>query len=155
MKIKTVLLWMSMAVYSIGAMAEDNNLYIQPGAGETLSWSVPSLQKMTFQDGNLVLTMKNGTTSYTPIMSIQRIYIGTPSEVQGIEQVGNNAPLYSWDGETLKLNAQIGAQVSVYNVAGAVVKREYLTGNSINLQGLAKGLYVVNVDGHIFKTIKK
>ena len=87
-------------------------------------------------------------------MSIERIYIGTPSEIQGIEEV-DNAPLYSWDGETLILNAQSGAQVRVYNVAGAVVKQERLTGNSINLQGLAKGLYVVNVDGHIFKTIKK
>ena len=154
MKIKNVLLWVSMAVYSVGAMAEDNHLYIQPGAGETLSWSVPSLQKMTFQNGNLVLTMKNGTSSYTPIMSIERIYIGTPSEIQGIEEV-DNAPLYSWDGETLILNAQSGAQVRVYNVAGAVVKQERLTGNSINLPGLAKGLYVVNVDGHIFKTIKK
>ena len=149
---KILLTWMMLAS-AFALQAEDNHLYIQPNAGENLSWSVPSLQKMTFQNGNLVLTMKNGTSSYTPIMSIERIYIGTPSEIQGIEEV-DNAPLYSWDGETLILNAQSGAQVRVYNVAGAVVKQERLTGNSINLRGLAKGLYVVNVDGHIFKTIK-
>lgn len=150
---KILLLTVALLTAHVVVKAEDNHLYIQPNAGETLSWSVPSLQKMTFQDGNIVLTKKDGAVTYTPISSVGRMFIATPS-AQGIEQVPQGA-LYAWKGDRLQINAQPGTSVKVYNVAGALVIDECLSGNPIAFQALPKGLYIVNVGGQIFKTIKK
>jgi len=133
--------------------AEDNHLYIQPNAGETLQWSVPSLQKMTFQNGNVVLTMKDGTSTYTPISSVKRIYICTPS-ANSITSVDGKSQCV-WDGERLQVNAQAGASVAVYSVNGVSVMHTRLTDTTVDLQGLSRGVYIVNVDGQAFKIIKK
>ncbi len=151
---KILLFSMILASVNTALLAEDNHLYIQPNAGETLDWSVPTLQKMTFQDGQVVLTKKDGTTAYAPISTVKRMYISTPS-AQGMEQIADKTPLLQWNGDMLHLSAQPGTLVVVYNVAGAVVKREKLTDNGIDFQGLGKGLYIVNVGGQVLKTIKK
>ena len=133
--------------------AENYHLYMYSNTGETQDWSIPTLQKMTFENGNVVLTTKSGTSIYSPISSIAKLYINTPS-AHGIETTNKNVK-FKWEGDLLKVDAQPGAQVSVYNAAGAVVKHGRLDGNVIDLQGCTKGLYIVNLDGQIFKTIKK
>ena len=150
---KLLLLATMLLASNIVVLAEDYHLYMYSNNGETQDWSIPTLQKMTFENGNVVLTTKIGTSVYTPISSIAKLYINTPS-AHGIETTNKNIMFY-WEGELLKVDVQPGSQVSVYNAAGVVVKHERLDGNVIDLQGCAKGLYVVNVDGQIFKTIKK
>jgi hypothetical protein len=150
---KLLLSLISIVTFNVAAMAEDNHLYIQPNAGETLQWSVPSLQKMTFQNGNVVLTMKDGTSTYTPISSVKRIYICTPS-ANSITSVDGKSQCV-WDGERLQIDAQVGASVAVYSVNGASVMHTRLTDTTVDLQGLSRGVYIVNVDGQVFKIIKK
>ena len=142
-----------MMLVAANVMAEDNHLYIQSSAGETLDWSVPSLQKMTFQNGNVVVTMKNGTSTYTPISSVSRMYICTPS-VNGIESVEGDVQC-TWDGERLHVNAPAGSAVKVYSVNGVLVSQTRLTDTSVDLQGLNRGMYVVNVGGQVVKIMKK
>lgn len=147
------LMFSLMMLVAANALAEDNYLYIQSSTGETVDWSVPSLQKMTFQNGNVVITKKDGTSTYTPISSISRMYISTPS-ANGIESVGNNGQC-TWDGERLHVNALAGSAVKVYSVNGVLVSQTRLTDTSVNLQGLNRGMYVVNVGGHVVKIMKK
>lgn len=142
-----------MMLVAANVMAEDNHLYIQSSTGETLDWSVPSLQKMTFQNGNVVITMKNGTSTYTPISSVSRMYICTPS-VNGIESVDGDVQC-TWDGERLHVNAPAGFAVKVYSVNGVLVSQTRLTDTSVDLQGLNRGMYVVNVGGQVVKIMKK
>lgn len=142
-----------MMLVAANVMAEDNHLYIQSSTGETLDWSVPSLQKMTFQNGNVVVTMKNGTSTYTPISSVSRMYICTPS-VNGIESVEGDVQC-TWDGERLHVNALAGSAVKVYSVNGVLVSQTRLTDTSVDLQGLNRGMYVVNVGGQVVKIMKK
>ena len=142
-----------LAAFNAAAMAEDNHLYIEPNAGETLEWGVPTLQKMTFQNGNVILTMKDGTSTYTPISSIKRMDICTPS-ANSISSVEENSQC-TWDGERLHINAQQGAPVNVFSVNGTLVRHIRLTDTSIDLQNLSRGVYIVNVDGKNYKIIKK
>lgn len=135
------------------AKAEDNHLYIIPNAGETIDWSVPALQNITFVNGNVVLNMKDGTSTYTPISSIKRMYICTPS-ANSISTVKGDAKC-TWDGETLHISAQPGAQVSVHGIDGTTVLSGQTANTSVNLQDLNKGLYIVNVGGQVFKILKK
>jgi|GEM_PF-1322897 len=150
---KILLSLIMLAIQNVATMAEDNHLYIEPNAGETTDWSVPSLQKMTFQNGNVVLTMKDGTSTYTPISSIKRMYICTPS-ANGINDVESNAQC-TWDGERLHVSAKQNTPVRVFSVNGALVRSVRLTDTSIDLQGLSRGMYIVNVDGQNFKVLKK
>lgn len=150
---KKLLLSMMLVTTCMVAKAEDNHLYIQPNTGVTHVWSIPSLQKMTFQDGNVVLTRKNGTTAYTPISSIKRMFITTPS-AHHIDVAETVSP-YTWQGDLLYINAPQGTSVRVYNVAGALVIQQSLESNTIDFQGFPKGLYMVNIGGKVFKTVKK
>lgn len=152
---KILLLSMALAITQMVAKAEDNHLYVQPAAGETLSWSVPTLQKMTFQNGQVVLTKKDGTTAYIPIATVDRMYICTPTVAAGINPADVSLPSYKWVGEVLQLDAPQDALVRVYNATGAMVMQGQLVGSSVDLGGLRGGLYVVNVDGLTFKVIKK
>ena len=147
------LMFSLMMLVAANVMAEDNHLYIQSSTGETLDWSVPSLQKMTFQIGNVVITMKNGTSTYTSISSVNRMYICTPS-VNGIESVEGDGQCI-WDGERLHVNAPAGSAVKVYSVNGVLVSQTRLTDTSVDLQGLNRGMYVVNVGGQVVKIMKK
>lgn len=149
---KILFTWMMLSS-AFALQAEDNHLYIQPNAGEKLSWSVPSLQKMTFQDGNIVLTKKNGTVAYAFIATVKRMYIATPS-AESIESMDATL-FYSWNGDKLQINVQPGTPVNVYNVAGAVVLRENYSGDAVDFQGVDRGLYIVNVGGQTFKIVKK
>lgn len=151
---KILLLTVALLTTHVVVKADENHLYIQPHVGETLSWSVPSLQKMTFQDGNVVLTKKDGAVIYTPISSVGRMFVSSSSP-QGIEQVAQQGALCAWKGDKLQINAQPGVSVKVYNVAGALVIDECLSGNPIDFHGLPQGLYIVKVGGQVFKTIKK
>lgn len=154
MKMKKIfLLSMALTIIQMVAKAEDNHLYVQPTEGEKLVWGVPSLQKMSFVDGNVVLTKKDGTTAYLPIATVKRMYISTPS-AEGIGAVENNRP-YRWEGNVLHLNARPDALVRIYSVTGAMVLQKQLTGASLDCSILGSGLYVVNVEGRIFKLIKK
>ena len=97
---KILLTWMMLAS-AFALQAEDNHLYIQPNAGEKLSWSVPSLQKMTFQDGSIVLTKKDGTIAYASIATVKRMYISTPS-AENIEGMDRRTRIKSNGGCMLK-----------------------------------------------------
>lgn len=149
-----MLLSMALSVMaSIAMQAEDNHLYIQPNAGETMDWNIATLQKMNFKDGNVVLTTKTGTSASTPIASISRMYITTPS-TQGIEHAKGGLP-YQWDGQRLHVEVASGTLVEVFNVSGSVVLRQPLTGTTVDLSHLGKGMYIVRIDGQAFKIIKK
>lgn len=150
---KILLLSIMLASVNTVLLAEDNHLYIQPNAGETLSWSVSTLQKMAFQDGQVVLTKKDGTVAYAPISSVKRMYIST-SSAEGIEEVKSTLPC-TWEGGFLRIQAAEGTLVTVYNVAGTPVVRQALVGGIVDLRNQPSGLYIVNVGGKVFKTIKK
>jgi len=150
---KILLLSMMLASVNMALLAEDNHLYIQPNAGETLSWSIPTLQKMTFQNGQVVLTKKDGMVAYTPISSVKRMYIST-SSAEGIGEVKSTLPC-TWEGGFLRIQAAEGTSVTVYNVAGTPIVRQMLENSLIDLRNQPAGLYIVNVGGKVFKTIKK
>jgi hypothetical protein len=142
-----------LAAANVCAQDEDNNLYIEPNAGETANWTVASLQKMTFVNGNVVLTLKDGTSTYTPISSIKRMYICTPS-ANGISSAEEDVQC-EWDGDILQVKAQAGTPVRVYSVNGSLVVNTRLADTSVNLRGLSKGMYIVSVGGQNFKIFKK
>jgi hypothetical protein len=66
----------------------------------------------------------------------------------------NNDKGFTWDGTTLSLNGLTG-KVQVYQANGALIVSDLVNTQSLNLSYLAKGIYVVRVDGRSFKIAKK
>ncbi len=150
------ILIMCLALVSVcnSVSANDKNLYITPNSGEVVVWKVAALQKMMFQNGNMILVMKDGTSSYTPIASVQKMNIRTEDETNSIDGVSTEREL-SWDGTVLHVcGTQMGV-VSVYGINGTLVMQSAVAvDGSVNLGGLQSGVYIVNVGGAKVKIVK-
>ncbi len=133
--------------------AQDNELYIEPVSGDLVKWEVASLQKMVFQNGNIVLTMKDGTSTYTPISSVSRMYFR--KSATGIDAVVGGMKEYVWDGSVLRVDGCQGGQVKVYAVNGVLVMQSVVDNDgAVNLSELQSGMYIVNVNGVNLKIAK-
>ncbi len=138
---------------SHAASANDNKLYIVANDGETVKWEVASLQKMHFLNGNIVLTMKNGTSTYTSIASVQKMYIASEG-ANCINGVTGDVECV-WDGAVLYVNGSLTADVKVHSVNGLLVKQCVVANGHIDLSDLHNGMYIVSVGGHNLKIVKK
>lgn len=125
---KSILLAL-VACFSLVAMADDFNLYIVNNAEEKTTYPVSELQKITFSDGNVVLSHTNGSTTEVSISKISTMYFDTASS-DAIELVK--------DGEVSLEGA------TVYDLAGRRVN------------GLQRGVNIVKTaDGKSVKIVKK
>ena len=70
---------MTMAValmVSMATFADDYTLYIAATAGET-GYPLATVQKLTFENGNVVVNKKDGTKESTAISTVSRMYFST------------------------------------------------------------------------------
>ena len=109
---------------SIAAFAEDYTLYYESAetSANTVLTPIANLQKLTFENGNIVLTFKDGSKSNTAISAVKRLFISTP-EAMGINETKT---------ETVDLTKK-----GVYD----------LTGRKLNVDvngNLPKGIYIVD-----------
>ena len=137
------------ALISLTCLADD--YYLNVIANATDSYATASLKKITFENGNVVVTTSNGTSTSYAISSISQMYFSSTSA--GIGSISTDSNI-AWDGTTLSLNGLKG-KVQVYQPSGALVASESADAERINLSRLSKGVYVVNVNGQSFKIVKK
>ena len=137
------------ALFSLTCLADD--YYLNVIANATDSYATASLKKITFENGNVVVTTSNGTSTSYAISSISQMYFSSTSA--GIGTISTDSNI-AWDGTTLSLNGLKG-KVQVYQPSGALVASESADAEHINLSRLSKGVYVVNVNGQSFKIVKK
>ena len=110
-------------ILSMTALADDFNLYSATAtSGSNKIESVDNLQKLTFENGTMVVIRKDGTTSTINLSSISKLYFST-EEAVGIEDVTAEDDATATKGE-------------VYD----------LTGRKINIapNNLPKGLYIID-----------
>ena len=112
-------------ILGLSAYAEDYTLYYDSteGAKNNELVAVAQLQKLTFENGNLVLTMKNGTTKSASLASIKRLFFAT-SESVSIDGVKEDVIDSSKSGET------------VYDLTGRKL--------NVDVKNLTKGIYIVD-----------
>lgn len=134
---KYQILTLAFAASALAAQADDLSLYLEPTAGATSGYEVSSLQKMTFSDGNVVLTKKDGTAVSTAISTIKRMY---------------------FDQTATAINQLLGqttAPYTIYNINGVRVGEGSASCFAdINLQNLQHGLYIVTIQNQNFKIVK-
>ncbi|MDE7117311.1 MAG: hypothetical protein K2O61_01560 [Bacteroidaceae bacterium] len=106
--------------------AEDFNLYYVSTQNETnvKVEAVKQLKKVTFENGNMVVTMTDGTTKTVSLSVVQRLVFFTESGLVGIQDTHDTAPANN--------------KHQVYDLTGR------LLGNDIDVAKLPKGTYVID-----------
>ncbi len=133
----------SMAAFADGEVG----LYII--AGETSTYPVSELQKISFQDNNVVVLKSDGSKETIAIANISKMYFG--EVVTGINELQPDAEL--WDGNSLKADAD--QAITVYNSSGMTVSRgKYSKGDVIHLDNMPRGIYIVEMGNKSFKIAK-
>ena len=149
---KRLLLALIATLASMSAFADgEYGLYIlSDGASSEEPTTIPvaEIQKITFENGNVVVKQLNGESSTFTMSSISRMYFS--ELVTGIRDVESAG---IWDGKSIKVNGD--NKVEVFSTSGIAISRGiYSGGDVINLENLPSGIYVVKVGGKSFKIAK-
>ena len=97
----------------LSVFADDFNLYYdsQAGTANTKIEAVNNLQKLTFENGNMVVIMKDGTSTSLPMADIKRLFFASDTAV-GIEEVKEETTaekkgeVYDLTGRKLNINLE-------------------------------------------------
>lgn len=96
----------------LSAFADDFNLYYNSAEGTENKKieTVANLQKLTFENGNMIVTIKDGTSTTLPTASITRLFFSTETAV-GIEEVKSTekkGEVYDLTGRKLNVDPKEG-----------------------------------------------
>lgn len=117
---------------------------------QTNTFEVAQLQKISFQDNNVVVLKTDGSSETFAISGISKMYFGELTT--GINEMALESADV-WDGKSLKVNGN--TPVEVFNSSGiAVAKGKYEKGDVISLENLPKGIYVVKMGNKSLKIAK-
>ncbi|MBR0046312.1 MAG: hypothetical protein IJP75_05430 [Bacteroidaceae bacterium] len=106
------------------ALADDFNLYYITNEGilAQQSWEVSSLQKITFENGQINVIATDGTTTVLSTSNIQKLIFFTEETATGIDKI--------------KENEKAVQKGKVYDLSGRRIKTD---GNK-----LPKGFYIID-----------
>ena len=113
--------------------------------------SLPTIQKITFANGNCVVTTTSGEYTY-PLSEIKKMYFSVedPTAIEALPQEAKN--MQYKDG---KLKVEGDGMLRIYGANGALVQMANVKkGANINLSNLKPGLYIVNMGDKSIKLTK-
>jgi len=113
--------------------------------------SLPAIQKITFADGNCVVTTTTGDYTY-PLSEVKKMYfsVDDPTAIEALPQETEN--LQYKDG-MLKVNGD--GMLRIYSSNGALVQMANVKkGANISLASLQSGLYIVSMGDKTIKVTK-
>lgn len=113
--------------------------------------SLPTIQKITFSEGNCVVTTTKGDYTY-PLSEIKKMYFSVedPTAIESLPEEEKN--LQFKDG-VLKVEGD--GMLRIYGANGVLVQLANVKkGANINLDNLKPGLYIVNMGDKTIKLTK-
>lgn len=132
---------------STSMMAEEYKYLTISYSGSEQSISLPIVQRITFEEGYVVVTTTEGTHSY-PISLLEKITF--TESATAIEALPEEAKDLTYKNGTLSIKGD--GMLRVYNTGGALVSIAYVKeGANISLAKLPAGIYIVRMGD---KTIK-
>lgn len=113
--------------------------------------SLPTIQKITFVNGNCVVTTTSGDYTY-PLSEIKKMYfsVDDPTAIEALPQEAENL---QYQNGVLKVDGD--GMLRIYSANGALVQLANVKkGANINLGNLKSGLYIVNMGDKTIKLTK-
>ncbi len=132
-------------------MWADKYNYLTVSASGDEFISLPTIQKITFANGNCVVTTTSGEYTY-PLSEIKKMYFSVedPTAIEDLPQETKN--LQYKDG---KLKVEGDGMLRIYAANGALVQMANVKkGANISLSNLKPGMYIVNMGDKTIKLTK-
>lgn len=131
--------------------ADEYNYLTVTCTGAEQSISLPTVQKITFADGNAVVTASDGQTYTYPLAELQKMTF--TANATAIKALPKQADGLTYKGGTLRVTGT--GMLHIYNAAGALVQMAHVQeGANISLGTLPKGIYVVSMGQSTIKVRK-
>lgn len=133
-------------------------------ASELDSYDTESLRKISFVGDEVIAEFKDGGSVSYDFSSFQRIYFVEPNGGEATGAVGfdNEAELFAYPNPVTDRIFVKGlpesATVSIFNVAGTVVKQGVANDDSVffeDVSDMQNGVYFLQFDGKVLKFIKR
>lgn len=113
--------------------------------------SLPTIQKITFSDGNCVVTTTDGNYTY-PLSEIKKMYFSV-DDPDAIKALPGEAENLQYKNGILKVDGN--GMLRIYSANGALVQLANVKkGANVNLSNLKSGLYIVNMGDKTIKLTK-
>ena len=111
------------------------DLLIRDKDGNEQSLNLDNLRKLTFEQGNLVATLNDGSATSYILSSISKMLFSDNTAVEGIATDGS-------------------LPVSVYDLSGRIVVKDNAASTESIIEDLPKGIYLLRTGGKTIKIIK-
>lgn len=137
------------------------NLIVSLQGSSEQSYTLTSLKKITFANGNILLTGTDATQSSFALTAVNKMYFGTP--MSGIEnnqtEVSPKQLVYpnpAKDIIYILTGNDETASVSIYNLNGIQMMQTTVksSGETVDVSALAPGLYIIKVNNKVLKLRK-
>ena len=124
--------------------------------GTATTVSHADVRRITFEGGNMVTLMANGTQQSVPISDIDKCLFSAPTQT-GISQTATPQAAVRFAGDEMTLSGAADGETAVISADGTVVLRSNIIGGTatLSLAGLPKGVYVVKTPSGTFKIMKQ
>lgn len=130
---KKLLLIVFVALLAMPAFSQD--LLIRDKDGKEQSLNLDNLRKLTFEQGNLVATLNDGSATSYILSSIGKMLFSDNTAVDGI-------------------TSDAALPVSVYDLSGRIIVNEVSAPAESIMEDLPKGIYLLRSGGKTIKIIK-
>ncbi len=139
-----------LTTFTLMAFADDYRYLTAVYDDVEQSFKLATVQKITFEQGNVVIATSQGTTSI-PQASMQKMFFDAqPTAVEALPEASQSLTL---NGTTLSATGQ--GLLCVYNTAGQLVSIAQVDGQaSLSLASLPKGVYIISLAGETIKVSK-
>ena len=129
------------------------------GAGTYLANSTATLAAIPYDGYHFVKWGDGNTDNPRHILVTQNLTLSAFFDSADVAENGDDAIILypnPTDGTLHLKGIDAGCEISIYNVFGTCVKREWFGGNEISVEGLPAGLYLIQIDGkHALRFVKQ
>ena len=125
--------------------------------GTKIAYALTDKPKITFTDSDLVVSVNGLTSNYLLINLLGITY--SESDVMNISNAKDDFPLFYMNGNKLMFHKiKRDMALFLYKIDGSLVFKKRISKDSdttISLSSIESGIYVLQINGTVFKIIKK
>lgn len=149
---KRLLLSLCVAITALTTQADNKSLFVTFDDGTRVEFALSTTPEVTVTDNKLTITSTVTTASYD-LWTVKTFTYGATT---GINEVQTNQQGFSLEGDNIVVDGNVN--VRIFAVDGkAVSVTPKTTGDQtiIPLNGLAKGVYIININGKSVKISRR
>ncbi len=152
---KSLLALLMMMLCSGAAMAQSYMTFYDNEGKPKKSWSLLDVGKVTFDQGNIVVTQSTGTysVSLNDVLSIKFTDTGDQHET-AVEKISDDAaqPRIATGENSIHVMGATSGQITIWAMTGQLIysNRDW-RGGDIDISHLDRGIYIISINNSTFK----